>query len=63
MPEEKVSLTEQEMATVRQYGQQHGLSDDEAASKLASDFLAARHHRAFNRPPAKVYKLNDRNKP
>jgi hypothetical protein len=59
--EEEVRLSDQEMARVRAYALEQGLTDDEAATQLAKDAIAAKFKRKLNRLPAKVYDFNRSN--
>ncbi len=56
--DEEVRLSDQEMARIKAYADEHGLTDDEAATQLAKDAIAAKFKRKLNRTPAKIYDFN-----
>lgn len=60
MPEVSLYLTDAELNKVHAYAQQHNLTDDQAASMLTSDGLAARYKKAFHRAPAQIYPMPKR---
>lgn len=62
MPEVSLHLSDNEMRKVQAYAQLHQITDDEAASALASGGLADRSKKAFRRPPAQVYQMPKRSK-
>lgn len=50
-------LSDKEMETLKAYAAMHGLTVDEAASKLVSDGMARRIKRNTGKTPAKVYPI------
>jgi hypothetical protein len=55
-----VMLTDAEIALVRSIAEAEGITEDEAASRLASQALARRVKRNTGKTPAKVYPMGRR---
>ena len=60
MPEQDVYLTDSQMEKVQKYATEQGLTNDQAASQMVDDALAARYHRPSKRTTAKIYQLPKR---
>lgn len=55
--ETPILLSGKELETVKAYAEMHGLTIDEAASKLVSDAIARRIKRNTGKTPARVYPI------
>lgn len=55
--EQEIKLSEREKALVQAYADEHGISLDEAATRLMHDAIALKFRKNLNRAPAKVYSL------
>ena len=55
-----ILLSDKEKETLRAYAAMHGLSEEEAASKLVKDGIARRIKRNTGKSPAKVYGMRPR---
>lgn len=53
----RVPFTKQEADLIARYAVREGISEDEAATRLAQDELARRVKKRTGRTPARVYKI------
>ncbi len=54
---EELRLSEKELALVKAYAEERGLTLDEAASQLVQDSIAKKFRRNLGRAPAQVYPI------
>jgi GAF domain-containing protein len=55
MPEQRIELTDEQLATLERVAELRGVSVEEAARQLASEQMAERMRRGVNRAPARTY--------
>jgi hypothetical protein len=58
--DQQIELTDKEIDPVRRYAELHGITEEEAASKLFKEAFAKRYRKAFNKAPATVYQLRSK---
>jgi hypothetical protein len=58
--DQQIELTDKEIDPIRRYAALHGITEEEAASKLFKEAFANRYRKAFNKAPATVYTFKAR---
>lgn len=60
MPEDSVPLSKAEREIVKRIAERDGITEDEAATRLAKDALARRARKRTGKGPARVYSIKRR---